>query len=57
MTARVGASLAESQARLGHSTVKAAMMYQAAVSERQTVIAEAMSALATQPRQEPNLPQ
>ncbi|HTX95198.1 MAG TPA: hypothetical protein VME67_10320 [Mycobacterium sp.] len=34
-------------ARLGHSTSKASLMYQAAVSERQAVIAEALSALAT----------
>jgi hypothetical protein len=35
-------------ARLGHSTAKAAMQYQAAAVERQTVIADALSALATQ---------
>jgi hypothetical protein len=46
MTARVGGSLAETMARLGHSTARASLMYQAAVSERQAVIAEALSALA-----------
>jgi hypothetical protein len=34
-------------ARLGHSTAKASMAYQAAVDERQAAIAEAMSALAS----------
>lgn len=48
MTARVGGSVSETMARLGHSTARASMMYQAAVDERQAVIAEALSALATQ---------
>jgi integrase len=47
MTARVGGSVSETMARLGHSTAKASLMYQAAVDERQAVIAEALSALAT----------
>jgi len=47
MTARVGGSLAETMARLGHSTPRASLMYQANVSERQAVIAEALSTLAT----------
>jgi integrase len=47
MAARVGGTVAEVQARLGHSTAKAAMLYQAAAVERQAVIAEALSALAT----------
>jgi integrase len=48
MTARVGGSISETMARLGHSTAKASMLYQAAVDERQAVIAEALSALATE---------
>jgi integrase len=56
MTARVGGSISETMARLGHSTSKASLMYQAAVDERQAVIAEALSKLAAQPRQEQNLP-
>jgi integrase len=47
MTARVGGSIWETMARLGHSTAKASLMYQSAVDERQAVIAEALSALAT----------
>jgi integrase len=47
MTARVGGSISETMARLGHSTSKASLMYQSAVDERQAVIAEALSALAT----------
>lgn len=47
MTARVGGSISETMARLGHSTSRASLMYQAAVDERQAVIAEALSALAT----------
>jgi integrase len=49
MTARVGGTVSETMARLGHSTAKASMLYQAAVDERQVVIAEALSALATKP--------
>jgi integrase len=48
MTARVGGSISETMARLGHSTSKASLMYQSAVDERQAVIAEALSKLATQ---------
>jgi hypothetical protein len=33
--------------RLGHSTSKASVIYQAAVDERQAVIADALSKLAT----------
>ncbi|OBI81842.1 tyrosine-type recombinase/integrase [Mycolicibacterium elephantis] len=47
MTARVGGSISETMARLGHSTSRASLMYQAAVSERQAVIAQALSTLAT----------
>ena len=41
--AGTGATLAELQARLGHSTVAAAMRYQHAASGRDEAIAEAMS--------------
>jgi hypothetical protein len=44
--AQTGASLAELQARLGHSTVNAAMRYQHAAQGRDAAIAEAMSRLA-----------
>jgi integrase len=44
--AQTGASLAELQRRLGHSTVNAAMRYQHAVQGRDAEIAAAMSALA-----------
>jgi integrase len=47
MTARVGGTVAETMRRLGHSTVKASMVYQAAVDERDVVIAEKLSKLAT----------
>jgi hypothetical protein len=50
MAARVGGSASETMARLGHSTSRASLMYQAAVDERQAVIAEALSALATNPK-------
>jgi integrase len=43
--ARSGATLAELQARLGHSTVTAALRYQHASAERDAAIAEAMSDL------------
>ncbi|VEG39402.1 phage integrase family protein [Mycolicibacterium flavescens] len=46
MAARAGATPAETQRRLGHKTAKAAMLYQAAVDERDTEIAEALSKLA-----------
>ncbi|MGV0717864.1 tyrosine-type recombinase/integrase [Mycolicibacterium sp. XJ662] len=44
--ARVG-SLRETMERLGHTTVKASMTYQNAVSGRDIAVAEALSALAT----------
>jgi len=53
MTARVGGSVSETMARLGHSTSRASLMYQAAVDERQAVIAEALSALARRPDETP----
>lgn len=45
-TARVG-NLVETMARLGHTTVKASLTYQAIVSGRDAEIAKALSALAT----------
>ncbi|OBI12345.1 integrase [Mycobacterium sp. E2462] len=45
-TARVG-NLVETMARLGHSTVKASLIYQQIVSGRDAEVAEALSALAT----------
>jgi hypothetical protein len=56
MTARVGGSVSETMARLGHSTSRASLMYQVAVDERQAVIAEALSELSTKPRQDQQLP-
>jgi integrase len=46
--ARVG-NLAETMARLGHSTVKASLLYQQVVSGRDAEIAAALSVLATTP--------
>src|SRR6185295_4081558 len=46
-TARV-ANLKETMDRLGHSTVKASLGYQAVVSGRDAEVAEALSKLATQ---------
>jgi integrase len=46
--ARTGATLAELQARLGHSTVQAALLYQHATAGRDAAIAEAMSRAAGQ---------
>ncbi|MEW5808561.1 MAG: site-specific integrase [Actinomycetota bacterium] len=45
-TARVG-NLVETMGRLGHSTVKASLIYQQVVSGRDAAVAEALSALAT----------
>jgi integrase len=50
MTARVGGTPAEVQARLGHSTFKAAMVYQHAEATRQHEIAPALSAMAESAR-------
>ena len=47
LAASTGASLAELMARLGHSTAGAAMRYQHASQDRDRVIAEALSNLAT----------
>jgi integrase len=46
LAAATGATLAELMARLGHSTVGAAMKYQHASADRDRVIAEALSGLA-----------
>ena len=50
LAASTGASLAELMARLGHSTAGAAMRYQHAAQDRDRVIAEALSNLATKDR-------
>jgi integrase len=47
LAAATGATLAELMARLGHSTPGAAMRYQHAAAERDKVIAEALSQLAS----------
>jgi integrase len=46
MATHVGASTAETMRRIGHSTYKAAMLYQAALDERDYEIAEKLSKLA-----------
>ena len=46
LAAATGATLAELMARLGHSTVSAAMRYQHAAADRDKVIAAALSELA-----------
>jgi len=46
MTARTGATLAESMHRLGHASVSASLVYQNVVSGRAEAIAAALSALA-----------
>ncbi|HTQ22235.1 MAG TPA: hypothetical protein VML93_34050 [Mycobacterium sp.] len=51
-TARVG-NLVETMGRLGHSTVKASLTYQAIVSGRDREIAAALSALAAVPEAGP----
>jgi integrase len=47
LAASTGATLAESMARLGHSTPGAAMRYQHAAQDRDKVIAAALSKLVT----------
>ena len=47
LAASTGATLAELMARLGHSTAGAALRYQHAAKNRDKVIAEALSNLAT----------
>ena len=46
IAAQTGATVAELQSRLGHSTTQAAMRYQHAAKDRDAVIAESMSRLA-----------
>jgi integrase len=46
LAAATGATLAELMARLGHSTVSAALLYQHAAADRDKAIAEALSELA-----------
>jgi len=46
LAAATGATLAELMARLGHSTVSAALRYQHAAADRDKVIAGALSKLA-----------
>jgi integrase len=46
LASRAGATVAEVQARLGHSTVRAAMLYQHAMSGRDGEIAAALSVMA-----------
>jgi len=45
--AATGATLAQLQARLGHSTVTAAMTYQRATTDADQAVADALAALAT----------
>ena len=47
MAAQLGATLAELQARIGHSTPNMAMRYQHVAAERDAELAQRMSALAT----------
>lgn len=51
LAAQAGATLAELQGRLGHSTVAAALRYQHAAQGRDAKIAAALSALATIPEE------
>ena len=48
LSAATGASLKELMARLGHSSVRAAMMYQHATRDRDRVIAQALGGLIRQ---------
>lgn len=52
-TARVG-NLVETMSRLGHSTIKASVMYQAVVTGRDYEVAEALSKLAAEDGGTPN---
>jgi integrase len=52
LSAASGASLKELMARLGHSSVRAAMIYQHATRDRDRAIAEALGALVREVRQE-----
>jgi integrase len=57
MAAQAGASLRELQARLGHSTVAAAMIYQHATTERDREIAERMAERMGWAAPDPDAPQ
>lgn len=52
LAAQSGATLAELQARAGHSTTSTVMLYQHATSLRDQAIARALSSLATEEREE-----
>jgi integrase len=52
LSAATGASLKELMARLGHSSVRAAMIYQHATSDRDRAIAQALGGLVREVRQE-----
>jgi integrase len=53
MTAVAGATTKELMARLGHSSPRAALIYQHATAERDAAIAAALDTLAASPRPEP----
>jgi integrase len=53
LSAATGASLKELMARLGHSSVRAALIYQHATRDRDRAIAEALGALVREVQQEP----
>ncbi len=53
LSAATGATLKELMARLGHSSVRAAMIYQHATRDRDRAIAKALGALVREVRQEP----
>jgi hypothetical protein len=48
-----GATIKELMARLGHSSPRAAMIYQHATKDRDKAIADALGTLASQARNEP----
>lgn len=53
LSATTGATLKELMARLGHSSVRAAMMYQHATRDRDRAIAQALGELVREARQDP----
>jgi integrase len=53
LSAATGATLKELMARLGHSSVRAAMIYQHATRDRDRAIARALGELVREVRQEP----
>jgi len=53
LSAATGATLKELMARLGHSSVRAAMIYQHATRDRDQAIAQALGALVREVREEP----